>query len=54
MLLKQKDFDALDLNYLEAKQVFKLKDHSPTQLTFDFLNSTTRDESLEYLYLVIF
>jgi 4-amino-4-deoxy-L-arabinose transferase-like glycosyltransferase len=54
LLLKQEQYDSLDLKQLGPKKVYKIKHHSTTMLNMKFLNSSTRKDAIQYIYLIVF
>jgi len=54
LLLKQEQFDSLDLKQLDPKKVYEIKHHSPTMLNMKFLNANTRKDAIQYIYLIVF
>ncbi|MBL4706093.1 MAG: glycosyltransferase family 39 protein, partial [Flavobacteriales bacterium] len=53
-LISKRLYDYYNVKDVPCKASYKIADHSPTQLQLKFLNHKTRDESLEYVYLVFF
>jgi len=53
-LISEKLYRFYEVKQMPCKKAYKIGFHSPTRLNMPFLNPETRDESLEYLYLVFF
>jgi 4-amino-4-deoxy-L-arabinose transferase-like glycosyltransferase len=54
ILFSDKHYRYYEVEKMPCKKAYKIAFHSPTRLNMRFLNPETRDESLEYIYLVFF